>query len=105
MHALARQWNDHGHGCVLTILAFSIRQLTIKIEKDNMKLELISIEHDLLTPGYLIKLSATFYEEDEATRKTDYAVFTIAISETDAEGLTIRQLETEAIARAKLLVS
>ncbi|GEM_PF-5496961 len=70
-----------------------------------MKLELISIEHDLLTPGYLVKLSATFHEDDEKTRKTDYGVFTIAISEADAESLTIRQLETEAIARARLLIS
>lgn len=69
-----------------------------------MKLEMISIEHDLLTPGYLVKLSATFYEDDDTTRRTDYAVFTIAISEEDGKTLTIRQLETEAIARAKLLV-
>lgn len=69
-----------------------------------MKLELISIERDLLTPGYLVKLSATFYEDDDTTRKTDYGVFTIAISEDDTQSLTIRQLETEAIARAKLLV-
>lgn len=70
-----------------------------------MKLELISIDHDLLTPGYLVKLGATFYEEDGTTRKPDYAVFTIAISQADAESLTVQQLTTEAIARTKLLLT
>lgn len=70
-----------------------------------MKLELISLEHDLIAPGYIIKLGATFFEEDGTTRKTDYGSFTIFISEADAQDLTVQQLETEAIARAKLLMS
>jgi len=69
-----------------------------------MDFKLLAIKHAYLSTDYYeVELSATHYELDQ-TQSDHFAHFTIKIPISEADTLTVRQIEARAIEQAKKML-